>query len=390
MRSDRRKVLTQLASAAFLAACSDVAKSTGADAAAGAGGDAGGLADGTAADSKPLDSSYDAAVDAAADTSATDSTSSTDSASAADAAQADAAGGPLAQDPAGPTPFITPNDKHYITSCCGTPTYDPATWTLQFVEKGKLLLSLTWAQLDALPAQVKEHTLECIGTGPYSQSVSNALWTGLPVTKLLAHFGVAIPSAKYLKITGIDGYSTGLPASDLDRPLWVVWRMNGEQLPPAHGRPARLLVPGRYGMKNPKWLKTIEFTDEPHKGFWESQGWSDTAIYQAHTYIRWPRGEAPLPAGTVRIQGIAFAGADLITNVQVRVGDGPWLPATVDYAPGPDIWTLWHFDWPATKGTYLVQARCATKSGATSNPDAEGSDFSDGYDGSMAVSLDVS
>ena len=374
MQTNRRKLLTQLAGAALLAACGDVAKATTKLAGAADTADAGAVADGNSADvaldSAPVDS---APVDSAVDTSAA----------------GDAAATGLVQDPAGPTAAITPNAQHYVTSCCSSPTFDPNVWALQILDHGKVLLTLSWAQLDALPAKIKEHTLECIGTGPFSQSVSNALWTGLPLAELLAQFGVAVPVAKFLKITGMDGYSTGLPATDVQRPLWLVWRMNGAELPLEHGRPARLLVPGRYGMKNPKWLQVIEFTDDPHKGFWESQGWSDTAVYQAHTYIRWPRGPENLAIGTLRIHGIAYAGSDPVAKVEIRIDGGDWQPATIDYAPGPDIWTLWHLDWPSSHGTHVVQARCTTSGGVTSSANPDGNDYSDGYDGSMMVSFAV-
>lgn len=291
---------------------------------------------------------------------------------------------------AAPIPPITANENHYITSCCGTPDESPG-WMLQFVDHGKPMVSFTLAELNALPAKTREHTLECIGTSPYGQAISNAIWTGLPLQELLAAKKAIVPDAPFIKITALDDFSTGLPASDLAKPLWIVWLMNGAPLPKEHGYPVRMLVPGRYGMKNPKWIKTIEFGDTAYLGFWETKGWSDSAVYKPNTFIKFPVEGTPLAVGKTRVQGTAYAGSDPVTKVDIRVDTGPWQPAVFDYSKGADIWTLWHFDVQLPKGTHLIQARCTTASGAQSSEKAAGSNAGDGagYDGSMQILVEV-
>jgi DMSO/TMAO reductase YedYZ molybdopterin-dependent catalytic subunit len=285
---------------------------------------------------------------------------------------------------------ITPNQRFYITSCCGTPETDAATWSFDVLDRGKLLATIDLKFLESLQPRDKEHTLECIGGGPPYQLISNAIWTGLPLPEILAAKGVTVPvSVPELKITSLDDFSTGLPVSDLDLPIWLVWRVGGQPLPPAHGYPARLLVPNRYGMKNPKWLKAIEFVDQPYLGFWETQGWSKTAYYRPNAYIQSPKMADALKPGLVRVLGTAFAGRDPVAKVEISVDSGPWQAAVLDYSGKQDVWTLWHFDWPAGSGVHTIQARCITASGAMSDPKAEGTNPLSGYDGSMTISLTV-
>jgi hypothetical protein len=135
--------------------------------------------------------------------------------------------------------------------------------------------------------------------------------------------------------------------------------MNGVKLPPEHGYPARLLVPGRYGMKNPKWITSIDFVDKPFTGYWDQSGWSKAAPYQTNALVHVPPGN--VPAGALVANGTAFAGSDPILSVEVSVDGGAWLPATIDYSPGPDIWTLWHHDMVLEPGPHRLQARCTPK-----------------------------
>jgi DMSO/TMAO reductase YedYZ molybdopterin-dependent catalytic subunit len=287
-------------------------------------------------------------------------------------------------------PSITSNDDFYVTSCCGTPSVDPETWAITFHSGDTSLGSLDLAWLTAQATQDREHTLECIGGNPYNQAISNAVWSGLPLRDILASVGVTPPTGTVeIIFTGADGYTTSVPVADLDLPIWLVWRMNGEELPPDHGYPARLLVPGRYGTKNPKWIVDINFSDVPYTGYWEYYGWSNDATYRPNTYVMDPDLNQVVAAGPVRLQGTAFAGSDPIASVEVSVDGGGWQAATLDYNPGADIWTLWHFDWDATVGTSQVQVRCTTAAGLQSDPNPEGTGEREGYNGSMALDIEV-
>lgn len=282
---------------------------------------------------------------------------------------------------------ITPNEDFYVTSIA-EPEVDRDTWTLEVRDGDRLLTTIDAAFLDGLPARDTERTLECIGSSPSNQAIGNAVWSGLPLPELLAAAGVTLrPSALELVMTGADDYATSLPRADVDRPMWLVWRMNGEALPRDHGAPARLLAPGRYGTKNVKWLTALQLVDAPFVGFWESRGWSADASYRANTFVKEPASRAKVHGGA-RLLGTAFAGEDPVVAVVISADGGEtWSDAKLTYAPGPGIWALWRFDWEAAPGDYVVIARCVTASGATSNDDGGAS--LDGYDASMRIEVEV-
>lgn len=285
---------------------------------------------------------------------------------------------------------ITPNDAFYVYSYAQIPELDPSVHETVIAHEDTALARISLAFLEGLPARDREHTLECIGANPRIQNISNAIWGGLPLVEILDALGVEIPaSAVGLRLIGVDGYDAGLPIEELaDGPVWLVWRMNGEALPLAHGAPARLLVPGRYGVKNLKWLAEIAFVDQPHESFWTTRGWSEDATVLPNTFVASPIEGLVVDVGSrVRFLGTAFAGTDVVRRVDVSVDGGPWRRATLDYATGePSVWVLWSFDWTATAGDHEVRARCTTDSGAVS-ADPEGTDPWSGWDGSMQIRI---
>ena len=70
------------------------------------------------------------------------------------------------------------------------------------------------------------------------------------------------------------GYTTNLPLEDIqDGKAWVAYEYDGEPLEPAHGGPARLLVPHLYFWKSAKWVRGLRLTLEEEPGFWEQGGY---------------------------------------------------------------------------------------------------------------------
>lgn len=287
---------------------------------------------------------------------------------------------------------ITPNEAFYVYSYSGTPDIDPGSHETVIAAGDVELARISLAFLEGLEAVDKEHTLECIGARPRIQNISNAVWSGLPLVDVLDALGVEVPeSAVGLRLVGVDGYHAGLPIEELlDGPIWLVWRMNGEPLPVEHGAPARLLVPGRYGVKNLKWIAEIAFVDTLHESYWTPLGWSEAATYLPNTLIVSPIEGLVVDVGMrVRLLGTAFAGRDVVQRVDVAVDGGRWQEATLDYATGePDVWVLWSFDWTATDGDHTIQVRCTTTSGAVSAADPDGTDSWSGYDGSMEIRIE--
>jgi hypothetical protein len=290
---------------------------------------------------------------------------------------------------------VTPTGDFYVQSCCGREDVNPDAWRLSIRGAGTEIGSLDMAYFQSLStlAREKEHTLECIGGSPHYPQISNAIWKGLPLPEILEDLEIAVPaSAVEIRFECADGYYVTVPASDLVKPLWLVWEMNGAPLTAAHGAPARILNPGRYGTKNPKWIVAIDFIDEAELGYWEERGWSNDAVYLANGYILSPPTLTEADRAGVLLLGTAFAGSDAIAKVEITSdGRETWEDAEVTYSPGPDVWTLWQYEWrPPGPGTYRLQVRVTTESGAQSHTEApQGTDQLHGYDGGMEIELEV-
>jgi hypothetical protein len=292
---------------------------------------------------------------------------------------------------------ITSNEDHYVYTVFAVPDLDPRAHQTVVRHEDLALASFDLAFVEGLQARDKEHTLQCIGSEPGNLAISNAIWSGLPLIEVLDALGVELPpSAVGLRLIGADHnlytgerYHAGLPLQDLEEgPVWLVWRMNGEPVPLVHGGPYRLLVPGRYGVKNVKWPVEIAFVDTPHVSFWTPLGWDEQAVYQPNALVFSPVDQLQLPAGErVRFAGTAYAGRDPVVRVEISLDGGPWQEALLDYTSGPDTWALWSWDWRASDGDHTLAARCTTASGAQSQPASEGTNPWHGYDGSMQITV---
>ena len=183
---------------------------------------------------------------------------------------------------------VTPVGLHYLLIHYDVPAVDPDAWRLIV---GGLELSLD--ELRARPAVEQTVTMECAGNGrarleprPVSQpwlleAVGTARWRGTPLAPLLEEAGVPDGTVEVL-FTGLDRGIEGGDEQAFQRALaleeamrgeiLLAYEMNGAPLPPQHGFPLRLVVPGWYGMTNVKWLSRIEFLDEPFAGY--QQSWS--------------------------------------------------------------------------------------------------------------------
>lgn len=140
--------------------------------------------------------------------------------------------------------------------------------------------------------------------------------------------------------------------------------MNGEPLPPTHGFPARLVVPGLYGyVSATKWLSAIELTTfEAEQGYWIPRGWAREGPIKTQTRIDVPR-QSTVPAGRQPIAGVAWAPSRGIDRVEVRIDDGPWRAARLADALGVDAWRQWVYDWDATPGRHTISARATDGTG---------------------------
>src|SRR5699024_3196722 len=184
------------------------------------------------------------------------------------------------------------------------------------------------------------------------------------VRELLARAG-PLPEADMVLSTSADGWTAGTPLEVLtdDRDALLAVGMNGEPLPPQHGFPVRMVVPGLYGyVSATKWLVDLEvtrFADD--QGYWTPRGWSARGPIKTASRIDVP-GES-VDAGPTVVAGVAWAQHRGISAVEVRVDDGPWQPATLAAEPTVDAWRMWHLDWDAPPGRHVLTVRATDGDG---------------------------
>ena len=144
------------------------------------------------------------------------------------------------------------------------------------------------------------------------------MWRGVRVRDILALADGPRPTAQWVAVLAGDEDTSALPLEVVVDPgTLLVYEMNGEVLPREHGYPARLLVPDRYGMKNPKWVVGLRPLQREFLDWYAQRQWSKQGVVRAMCRIDAPAPGAMLPAGVVRLAGIAYAGSRQVQRVEV-------------------------------------------------------------------------
>ncbi|HYE72589.1 MAG TPA: molybdopterin-dependent oxidoreductase, partial [Blastocatellia bacterium] len=155
---------------------------------------------------------------------------------------------------------------------------------------------------------------------------------------------------------------------------FISYEMNREVLPKSHGFPARVLLPGKYGMKQPRWLSEIEVTDSWTRGYWENRGWSYDMNVKMTARIDAAIQKAKQPNSEWLVTGIAYCGAESVGQVEVSFDEGKsWQQAKLTSEIHPNAWVTWAIDWqPTTTGEQIIAARVIDKTGARQIEDDSG------------------
>jgi sulfite oxidase len=296
---------------------------------------------------------------------------------------------------AGPPPdelrrsFVTPRELFFVRNHGEVPAVDPSAFRLEVKGAVRQALGLSLGDLARFPRAEVTATIQCAGNRrselgarkpiphelPWgSEAVSNARWAGVRLGDVLREAGPT-EGARHAAFCGLDeaerhgkrfhfGGSIPLDKALGDEVL-LATEMNGEPLPPVHGYPVRVVVPGWIGARSVKWLHKIVLQESPSENYFQSVAYRlfpagvgpENVVWEEGTmlgeqavnaFVTSPVAGATLPAGRLVVAGVALAGGGRrIERVEVSTDSGAsWIRAS--FEPQEDTWA-WRF-WQAEVG----------------------------------------
>lgn len=304
--------------------------------------------------------------------------------------------------------FHVSAERFFVRNHTSTPLIDPHSWRLRVAGSGLRgpAAEFGLADLRRLPGTGLSAVVECAGNGrsyyatqqhqtvpgtPWALGgVGAAHWRGVRLAEVLRRAGIGRDAVDVLP-AGLDPeYLTedGVNLGHVRRPLPVAkalddavlaYEMNGEPLPPDHGAPVRLVVPGWVGVASIKWIGSLEVAAEPLYSPW------NTDFYRLFGPDHPESGSVPLADQVVksafelapgavlergrshRLRGRSWSGAAAIRQVEISTDGGThWRRARLLDDPRPDTWTRWSIDWtPERPGPYELRARATDRRGNT-------------------------
>jgi sulfite oxidase len=301
---------------------------------------------------------------------------------------------------------VTGNDAFYIRSHGPIPEADPFAWRIRvdgLVDR-PLELSLGELRREFQPRR-ELVTLQCAGNrrdgllavrdipgetawGP--GATGTAEWTGVGLAEVLEAAGLQ-PSAHYVEFEGADmcleadppqTFGGSIPARKaMAGEVLLALEMNGEPLPPSHGFPLRVIVPGYIGARSVKWLTRISSAAMPSRNYYQDVAYRLLPVdgqagpgegvplgaVAVNCDILSPQEGKPVNAGVVAVAGYAFAGDDRhVVRVDVSSdGGGNWQQAELLDSSSPWAWRRWQIRLELPAGEVELVARAWDSAAAT-------------------------
>lgn len=284
------------------------------------------------------------------------------------------------------------------------PEVDVNSWNLLIKGMVGTPIKLSYEEIKSMSAIEEFVTLECISNKIGGDLIGTALWKGIRLKDILEKARI-LPGVKYIVFRCSDGYDVGIPLNKgLLNETILAYEMNLAPLTSKHGFPIRAIVPGLYGMMNPKWITEIELVDKVYEGYWQRNGWSNIAEYNTGSSIVIP-GQAPirnrfrnldenfttkssLSSKRVPIAGIAFGGDRGISKVEVSTDGGiTWKTAKIKEPLSRYTWVLWTTGFiPDKVENYKIIVRATDKNGKVQSSEFH-DPFPDGATGYHTISV---
>jgi len=304
---------------------------------------------------------------------------------------------------------ITPVGLHYLLIHFDIPAVSVAEWRLTIGGRVERPMRLSLEEIKSRPAQTIPVLLECAGNGrslleprPLSQpwlqeAVGNAEWTGTPLGPIIEEARPR-PAAREVVFTGLDRgvqggteqhYERSLPIDEARADgVLLAYAVNGVSIPPQHGFPLRLIVPGWYGMAHVKWLRAITLIDGSFEGYQQSSAYHlrTSAVDPGEPVTRiLPRALMVPPGipdfmsrtrfmgpGRTTVEGRAWSGRAAIVKVEFSHDGGrKWSVARLGAPTSPRAWRRWSYEWEPEPGEHELCVRATDAMGNT-QPDTPG------------------
>ncbi|TKX54237.1 molybdopterin-binding oxidoreductase [Halorubrum sp. SP3] len=251
------------------------------------------------------------------------------------------------------------------------PEVTAAEWSLTFTGETGSERTVAFDELIDRPVEHRAVTLRCVGEDLNGRKLDNAVWTGTPIRPLLESVDPQ-GDCNCAMLRGEDGYYVQFPV-DVLAEGFLAWGMNGKELPTGHGHPVRVLIPGRWGETNVKWLSEIELLNVEDDGYWEERGWEGTGEVKTVAKL-WDEGITELDDGRIELAGHAYAGTRGIERVEVSTDGGDsWTDAELSAPlPDADVWRQWRHVF-APDGEHEVVVRATDGTGTLQTRESSGS-----------------
>lgn len=290
-------------------------------------------------------------------------------------------------------PF-TPRDQFFTIQHFGHPQVDPAAFRLKITGLVERPKSLSVDDLRRIGNTELVAGFECSGNRrPLQGLCSNGRWTGVPLRAVLNQAGVTAQAREVVffgadhgeeevefraqKFTVDQQFGRSLSREmALSGEPFLAWGLNGEPLSRHQGAPLRLVVPGWYGVANVKWLAHIHVQQEPYLGKYQTRWYRSLRGELIDGELKWterPISRLQLKSFIARVTragsrhkvlGVILNDGTPLKSVEVRVDEGPWLPATLDGTNSKYSWKLFTYDWQgATAGEHTIVSRVTDAAG---------------------------
>lgn len=272
-------------------------------------------------------------------------------------------------------PVLTPTDRLFTARYAPdrTPHIDANLWRLTIDGLVESPCALSLADIHALPTLEDTRAMECISNPAGGAFIGNIRVQGADFAAISARIGIK-SEATHVRFEAADGYTTAVTLKQMrQRGVMLAYAMNGEALTVERGFPLRLMIPGVYGQKMPRWITRMSFIDHEYLGYWEQRGLSNSAEVRTKAIIHVPTTGSEIVTGeSIVIQGIAVAGTRAITSVEVQIDDGEWFPAVIAATESPYAWRQWYVRWNApAPGVYRIGVRATDETGFVQHQEAD-------------------